>query len=126
MTRIIIAIFLLVAIISLGVIELVFINNSFTTIIKKCDEIHTLLINKEYDTALTKTNDSIEWWRKKRDIIELTSPHNETKEFITKLSELYGSIVAKNYQDAITLSISLQEDALTRLNILSFKLKNIF
>lgn len=125
MARIIIAIVLLVTIITLGVVDQVFINNSFNEVITKTKDIQRLLENKDYDNAYNYAKETLNWWRKKREILELTCPHNEVKEFINTLASLCGSIHAENYEDALTISQTLQEDALTRLNILSYKIKNV-
>ena len=81
---------------------------------------------KDYEKAKQVSQESIEWWHKRREILELTCPHNEIKDFMTNLSTLYGAIYAENYQDALSISISLQQDAKTRLGLLKYAPKNIF
>ena len=70
--------------------------------------------------------DSIDWWNKRRNVLELTCPHNEIKDFMMNLTTLYGAIYAENYQDALAISLSLEQDAQTRLGLLKFAPKNIF
>lgn len=126
MNRIIIAIVVIVLILTFGILNEVYINNSFKEIAIRCENIKGYIEIKDYQNAKSLAKDSIDWWDKRRNILELTCPHNEVKDFMTNLSSLYGAIYAENYQDALSLSLSLQEDAKTRLGLLRFKLKNIF
>ncbi len=45
---------------------------------------------------------------------------------MTNLASLHGAIYAENYQDALAISLSLEQDAKTRLGLLKFAPKNIF
>lgn len=126
MNRIIIAIVVIVLILTFGVLNEVYINNSFIGIGERCEEVQSLLENKDYEKAKQLSKESIEWWHKRREVLELTCPHNEIKDFMTNLSTLYGAIYAENYQDALSISISLQQDAKTRLGLLKYAPKNIF
>ena len=126
MNRIIIAIVVIVLILTFGVLNEVYINNSFNGIGMRCEEVQSLLENKDYEKAKQVSEESIEWFHKRREILELTCPHNEIKDFMTNLSTLYGAIYAENYQDALSISISLQQDAKTRLGLLKYAPKNIF
>lgn len=125
MARIIIAILLLITILSFGIADQIFINNSFNQVMERANNIQILLENEEYNKAFNLSEDTLNWWRKKRDILELTCPHNEVKEFINTIASLCGNIKAKNYEDALAISIALQEDAMTRLSILSYRIKNV-
>lgn len=126
MNRIIIAIVVVVLILTFGILNEVYINNSFKGITVRCQEIQQHLQNKDYENAKTLSKESMDWWHKRRNLLELTCPHNEIKDFMTNLSTLYGAIYAENYQDALSISISLQQDAETRLGLLKFVPKNIF
>lgn len=126
MNRIIIAVVVLVLILTFGVLNEVYIHNSFSEISVRCEEIRGHLEEKDYETAKTLAKDSIDWWDKRRNILELTCPHNEIKDFMSNLAALHGAIYAENYQDALSLSLTLQQDAKTRLGLLSYAAKNIF
>ena len=126
MNRIVIAIVVFVLILTFGILNEVYINNSFTGISDRCEEVRTLIEEKDYEKAKQKSEESIKWWDKRRNILELTCPHNEIKDFMANLSALYGAIYAENYQDALALSLTLQQDAKTRLGLLKYAPKNIF
>ena len=126
MNRIIIAIVVVVLILTFGILNEVYIHNSFNEISLRCVEIRKHLEVKEYEKAKTLAKDSIDWWSKRRNILELTCPHNEIKDFMTNLATLHVAIYAENYQDALSISLSLEQDAKTRLGLLKFAPKNIF
>lgn len=126
MNRIIIAVVVIVLILTFGILNEVYINNSFEEITMRCEQIRVHIEDKEYEKAKGLAKDSVEWWHKRRNILELTCPHNEIKDFMTNLASLQGALYAENYQDALSLSLSLQEDAKTRLGLLRFAPKNIF
>lgn len=126
MNRIIIAISVIVLILTFGVLNEVYIRNSFEGIGERCEQVREYLEEKDYETAKSLAKDSKEWWDKRRNILELTCPHNEIKDFMANLAALHGAIYAENYQDALSLSLTLQEDAKTRLGLLKFAPKNIF
>ncbi len=126
MNRIIIAIVVVVLILTFGILNEVYIHNSFNEISLRCVKIRKHLEVKEYEKAKTLAKDSIDWWSKRRNILELTCPHNEIKDFMTNLATLHGAIYAENYQDALSISLSLEQDAKTRLGLLKFAPKNIF
>lgn len=126
MSRIVIAVVAIIVIITVGVLGELYIINSFNGIIDRLEQIKTLLDNKDYDAAFEAANAAISWWDKRRNVLELTCPHNEVKDFMSNLAQVASTIYAKNYQDALSLSISLQEDAKTRLGILRYLPKNIF
>ncbi len=126
MNRIIIAIVVVVLILTFGVLNEVYIRNSFTDISVRCVEIRKQIEAKDYEDAKALAKDSINWWNKRRNVLELTCPHNEIKDFMMNLTTLYGAIYAENYQDALAISLSLEQDAQTRLGLLKFAPKNIF
>ncbi len=126
MNRFVIAVIVVVLILTFGILNEVYINNSFKGITTRCEQVQKLLENKEYENAKELSKESIDWWQKRRNVLELTCPHNEIKDFMTNLSTLYGAIYAENYQDALSISLSLQQDAQTRLGLLKYAPKNIF
>lgn len=126
MNRIIIAVVVIVLILTFGILNEVYLNNSFNEISVRCEKIRNHIEEKDYETAKSLAKDSIDWWDKRRNILELTCPHNEIKDFMANLAALHGAIYAENYQDALSLSLTLQQDAKTRLGLLRYAPKNIF
>ena len=70
MNRIIIAIVVVVLILTFGILNEVYIHNSFNEISLRCVEIRKHLEVKEYEKAKTLAKDSIDWWSKRRNILE--------------------------------------------------------
>lgn len=126
MNRIVIAVVVIILILTFGILNEIYINNSFKEISVRCEDIRNSIENKDYEKAKEMAKDSIAWWDKRRNILELTCPHNEIKDFMANLAALHGAIYAENYQDALSLSLTLQQDAKTRLGLLKFAAKNIF
>lgn len=126
MNRIVIALVVIVLILTFGILNEVYINNSFKGISVRCEEIRKHIEIKDYETAKSMAQDSINWWDKRRNVLELTCPHNEIKDFMANLASLHGAIYAENYQDALAMSLTLQQDAKTRLGLLRYTAKNIF
>ena len=126
MNRIIIAIVVVVLILTFGILNEVYIHHSFNELSVRCVEIRKHIEVHDYETAKALAKDSVEWWNKRRNVLEFTCPHNEIKDFMTNLASLHGAIYAENYQDALAISLSLEQDAKTRLGLLKFAPKNIF
>lgn len=126
MLKITVAVVVVCLILGLGVCEQLFIHHTFNGIEERAVAIEESLSSADYNDALLLSQDLIKWWRKKRDILELTSPHNEVKDHISLLSQLEGYIQAEQYETAIAMTYAIREDADNKLNILAFRLKNVF
>lgn len=126
MYKIITAILVICLILGLGIWEQVFLHESFNELHDRAVVIEEKLIAKDYDAALLSANEMLEWWRDKRDIIELTSPHNEVKDHVNLLAQLEGYLISEQYDDAIATTYAIREDAHNKLNILAYRLKNVF
>lgn len=125
MARILTAVIIMITIITLGVLDQVNLHTTFDNLILKTTEIEELVLDEEYDTANIKSKELLEWWKCKRDILELTFPHDEIKDLVVLLAQLDGFLVSKQYDNVIYSCEFIQEDASNKVNILSFSLKNI-
>lgn len=126
MTKIISAIIIIVLIVTLGVLEQVFIHQSFNDLVLKAGAIQSDIEVENYDLAVKHTDELILWWRGKRNIIELVSPHNEVKDHIAYIAQLQGQLESKQYDDALATTFIIKEDAVNKLNILGYRIKNVF
>lgn len=125
MSKVITAIIVIVLILSLGIAEQVFIHNTFNDLVEQVNVIQYEISGENYGEATRLTSELLEWWKKKRDILELTSPHNEVKDHINLIAQLKGQLESEMYEDAFATSIIVKEDAINKLNILSYKAKNV-
>ncbi len=125
MGRIITAIIVFVSIITFGVLDQVNLHNTFGQLIEKTEYIEQLAIDEEYDKAGVETKKMLEWWKCKRDILELTYPHDEIKDLVVLIAQLDGYIVSNQFDNVIYSCEFIKEDAANKLNILAFRFKNV-
>lgn len=126
MTRVITAIAVVCIILCVGVLDQVNIKHSFYEVIDRTTEIERLVENENYEEASDKSQNMLTWWDKKRDILELTCPHNEVKDLMTLIAQLDKYVMLKNKENALVYCHAVKEDAYTKYNILAYKVKNIF
>ena len=125
MARILTAVVIMITIITLGVLDQVNLHSTFDNLILKTTEIEELVLDEEYDTASIKSKQLLEWWKGKRDILELTYPHDEIKDLIVLLAQLDGYLVSEQYSNVVYSCEFIRVDAANKVNILSFSMKNI-
>lgn len=125
MKHIVIAIIVVIVVLSLGIFEQYLIRDIFDEVSLRAVNIRTLLINKDYDKALSEAEGLIEYWTKKLDYMELIFSHNEFRDIICEISELKGAISTAQYEDAIVSTHIIEKDAMNHQDILSFRLKNV-
>ena len=126
MTRVITAIAVVCIILCVGVLDQVNIKNSFYEVIDRTTEIERLVENENYEEASKKSQDLLTWWDKKRDILELTCPHNEVKDLMALLAQLDKYVILKDKGNSLVYCHTVKEDAYTKYNILAYRVKNIF
>lgn len=125
MYKIVLSVVILIAIISLGVGEQIFINNSFNDLCEDCEEIQRLLLEGDYQSAYEKTEHVERDWHRERDLLEFACPNTDIKDIAKEIGELKGSQIAKMYDDSITRCEVLIAMAENSRNLLSYKWKNV-
>ncbi len=125
MARIVTAILILISIITIGVLDQVNLHNTFDGLIEKTVEIEQLTMSEDYDDVAIKGKELLEWWRHKRDILEITYPHDEIKDLIVLIAQLDGYIVSMQYDNVIYSCEFIKEDAANKVNLLTFSFKNV-
>lgn len=125
MYKIFLAIGLFIVILSLGIAEQVFINNSFNDLKKDCEEIQKLLLDGEYQRAYDMTEHVERDWHKERDLLEFACPNTDIKDIAKEIGELKGSQIAQMYDDSITRCEVLIAMAENSRNLLAYKWKNV-
>lgn len=126
MIKNIIAVVMFIAILTVGILDQVNIKNSFTELIEKTDEVQICLEREDYEKAKELSHQALIWWNKKRDLLELTCPHNEVKDLATLVAQLDGYVNTDDKDNAIATCMAVKADAYTRYNILAYKIKNVF
>lgn len=125
MYKIFLAIGLFIVILSLGITEQVFINNSFNDLKQDCEEIQKLLLDGEYQRAYDMTKHVERDWHKERDLLEFACPNTDIKDIAKEIGELKGSQIAQMYDDSITRCEVLIAMAENSRNLLAYKWKNV-
>ena len=125
MGKIIFTVILVVIILALGISEQVFMQKSFDDLVKRCEEIQQLLIDKDYSQARKAVLQTKEWWAGKRNILEFTCPHNDIKDIYKEIRELEGTLYAEMYDDSITRTNVIKSMAENSKNLLAYRIKNI-
>lgn len=125
MYKIFLAIGLFIVILSLGIAEQVFINNSFNDLKQDCEEIQKLLLEGEYQRAYDMTEHVERDWHKERDLLEFACPNTDIKDIAKEIGELKGSQIAQMYDDSITRCEVLIAMAENSRNLLAYKWKNV-
>lgn len=126
MKKIVISIIVIAFIITAGVLEQVYITNSFDKLEENAIEIYTTLQAENYDLALEQTQELQDWWYGRRKLLEMICPTADVKEMAKEIGELQGSQYAEMYDDSVTRANVLREMARTSRNLLTYKWKNIF
>lgn len=125
MRKIIVAVCIISLILGFGIAEQFFIHSTFNTMCDRMDTISELIRVEDYPTAIAEAEDVRSWWRNRRNILELTSPHNEVKDMVNYLSQLIGYLECEQQEDALTTTYIIHEDAMNKLNILAYRVKNV-
>ena len=125
MGKIIFTVILVVIILALGISEQVFMQKSFDDLVKRCEEIQQLLIDKDYSQARKAVLQTKEWWAGKRNILEFTRPNNDIKDIYKEIGELEGTLYAEMYDDSITRTNVIKSMAENSKNLLAYRIKNI-
>ncbi len=124
MKRVVIAIVLLVAIITAGVLENVYVNKIFDRLDSSLREIEND-IESSNGNALEKTSNLISWWESKRKYMELFIYSPDVRSFSVALGETEGSLMCDDFQNALSKIESLRIMSANIRRILDFNLEDI-
>lgn len=116
---------LTLAIPALGIVEQVYMKDSFDELCVDCREIIALLSEGDDTGAYRKTLDMKARWEKTRDMLEFMYPNADIKEVAPQIGELQGDLEADLADDAIARARMIESLAENSKNLLAFKWKNI-
>lgn len=125
MVKKIVAGVVLVLIIVFGAVDDMNTTNSFNQLIEQINQVEELLQSDQTQEAQKVASDTLAWWKKKRDILELTCPHDEVKDLAAMIAELRSTINQNDIESAITMCETISTDAESRRDLITLKLKNI-
>ena len=124
MKKIIIALLMLTLIITAGILEHYYIENTFDELDEKLIEIEGE-IQKKSDKALTLTNDLVVWWRNKRKVMELFTFSPDLRAFSVALAEQQGSLECGDFNNALSKCVSLLSISKNLHDVLDFNAEDI-
>ncbi|NCA68417.1 MAG: DUF4363 family protein, partial [Clostridia bacterium] len=119
MKRTIFALIVLVCIITIGILEQVYLRKSFNEIKGQAEAIQQL-IESDPEEAHAKALHLKEWWTKKKRFAEAVVSHNETREMTLLVSELEGYTKANDQKSSIAVVNMLIEMCDNYKHILGF------
>lgn len=99
--RTVIAIILLILIVGVGIFEQVFIDKVMTQLKEKSEIIKSEISQDDKERALQLTEETIEWWEIKSQILETMVPHNSLKDIPIQLSTLKGQLETEDMEQAL-------------------------
>ena len=105
MKRVLIAVLILATIITLGILEQIFIKNTMNALTDSLIELKTALLNGE--DGIPENDNVLQVWESKHRLFETLVPHNETKEIYIKISEIDGFISGGDTENALSVTITL-------------------
>ncbi len=124
MRKIIVALVILSFIVTIGVLEHVFIDNTFDQLDKRLYQIEEA-IHVESDNALTLTKDLTTWWNEKRKYMELFTFSPDIRAFSVALAEQEGSLECGDFNNAMSKCQSLLSMSRNLHQILDFNIEDI-
>lgn len=124
MKKIIIALLMLTLIITAGILEHYYIENTFDELDEKLIEIEGE-IQKESDKALALTNDLVVWWENKRKVMELFTFSPDLRAFSVALAEQQGSLECGDFNNALSKCVSLLSISKNLHDVLDFNAEDI-
>ena len=125
MKRLILAIAVVLLIVTMGVLEQLYIDRLYTATENKAEKVKEE-IERDVTGALPAARELKAYWLKKRSFLEAVTPHNETKEMILRIAELIGYIEAKDDKSALATVEIILEMCDNTPHILSFHFEHIF
>jgi hypothetical protein len=124
MKKVIVALLMLTLIVTAGILEHNYIEKTFTELDKKLNAI-IYEINFESDNALTLTNELVEWWEKKRKVMELFTFSPDLRAFSVALAEQKGSLECGDFNNALSKCVSLLSISKNLHDVLDFNVQDI-
>lgn len=124
MKKIIIALLMLTLIITAGILEHNYIENTFDELDEKLIEIEGE-IQKKSDKALALTNDLVVWWGNKRKVMELFTFSPDLRAFSVALAEQQGSLECGDFNNALSKCVSLLSISKNLHDVLDFNAEDI-
>ena len=125
MRRMFFAIAVLAVILTLGILEQIYIRNLYRLTEAQAEEVKAA-IEEAVTSALPAAEDLKNTWLDKRSFLEAVTPHNETKEMVLRIAELIGYIEAEDDKSATATVEIILEMCRNTPHILGFHWEHIF
>lgn len=121
-TRLIVAICVATLVIAGGVLEEIYIKDTFSTFSKKLEEI---LSSPDETYTIEEVETVYKWWTKRHKTLEMTMPHALLNEIEITYGELIGAVNAEDYDSANALLNRIKATSDAYMDTLGLRLGNI-
>ena len=125
MKRLILAIAVVLVIVTMGVLEQIYIVKLYRATEAQAEEVKSA-VERDVSSALPAAEKLKADWLKNRSFLEAVTPHNETKEMVLRMAELIGYIEAKDDKSAMATVYIILEMCDNIPHILAFHWEHIF
>lgn len=124
MKKIVVALVIFAVILTLGILENMYIDKVFDQLDKRLFEIENALHNED-EIALALTKDLSLWWENKRKSVELFTFSPDIRAFSVALAEQEGSLECGDFVNAMSKCQSLISLSHNMHQILDFNIEDI-
>ena len=125
MKRLLFAIAVVLLIVTMGVLEQIYISRIYRATETQAEIVRDT-IREDVTIALPAAENLKDTWLKKRSFLEAVTPHNETKEMVLRIAELIGYIEAEDEKSATATVEIILEMCRNTPHILGFHWEHIF
>lgn len=102
MNKVIVAIVILSIILTAGILECIFVENTFSELNVRLEEIKKSLQENNVAVALERTDSTIEWWEKKRHKMEIITFSPDLRLLSVSFGETKGSLESDDIKNAMS------------------------
>jgi hypothetical protein len=124
MKRVIIAVVVLFLILTMGILETVYVDILFNELDNRLEQC-TEAVKTDSPSAYDLIKDTGIWWETRRKYLELFTYSPDLRAFSVALAEAEGSAECGDFQNALSKCVSLQLMAKNIHNILDFNMEDI-
>lgn len=115
-------------ILTLAIVEIVYINDTIKDMNRECSSIYYYVTsdNFSFDTLLDKTDTLEDYWQDREKKLCLIVSHKDMANIADNISYVKASAINQNKEDAITYSLLLKENMSYLSHLISFNIENVF
>lgn len=125
MKKVILAVLILAAILTAGILETIYVEKTFAELDERLDVMHKCLEDDDVEGALDATNETMEWWDGERHKMEIFTFSPDIRQLSVALGETKGSLEVEDVKNAMSKTDSILIISANIRDILNFNLQDI-